>query len=75
MKVKLLMRQKGNGEAGDIVEVSQDRADFLFSVGAAEPAEAREHDPKPEAEETQKEKKPAAKTTQKKPAKTTAKRK
>ena len=42
MKVKLLKRQK-EGEAGEIVEVSPDRADFFFSVEVAEPVkEARE---------------------------------
>ena len=37
MKVKLLKRQK-EGEAGEIVEVSPDRADFFFSVEVAEPS-------------------------------------
>ena len=48
MKVKLLKRQK-EGEAGEIVEVSPDRADFFFSVEVAEPVkEARERAEKPE---------------------------
>ena len=48
MKVKLLKRQK-EGEAGEIVEVSPDRADFFFSVEVAEPVkEAREQAVKPE---------------------------
>lgn len=48
MKVKLLKRQK-EGEAGEIVEVSPDRADFFFSVEVAEPVkEAREQAAKPE---------------------------
>ena len=36
MKVKLLNRNRIDGEAGEIVEVSPDRAAFLFSVNAAE---------------------------------------
>jgi hypothetical protein len=48
MKVKLLKRQK-EGEAGEIVEVSPDRAEFFFSVEVAEPVkEAREQAVKPE---------------------------
>ena len=65
MKVKLLIRQKGNGEAGEIVEVSPDRAAFLFSVEAAEPVtEAGEQAEAPKAAEA--EKKPAAKPAAKK---------
>ena len=48
MKVKLLKRQRIDGEVGDIVEVSPDRAAFLFSVNAAEPVEAREQVETPE---------------------------
>ena len=52
MKVKLLKRQK-EGEAGEIVEVSPDRADFFFSVEVAEPVkEARERAEAPKAPET-----------------------
>ena len=70
MKVRLLIRQKGNGEAGEIVEVSPDRASFLFSVEAAEPVtEARER-----AEEPVKAEKPAAKPAAKKITKTSAKK-
>ena len=70
MKVKLLKRQKGNGEAGEIVEVSPDRAAFLFSVEAAEPVtEARER-----AETPVKAEKPAAKPAAKKTTKTSAKK-
>ena len=48
MKVKLLKRQK-DGEVGEIVEVSPDRAAFFFSVEVAEPVnEARERAEKPE---------------------------
>ena len=43
MKVKLLVRNRVDGEAGEIVEVSPDRAEFLFQAEAAEPVkEARE---------------------------------
>lgn len=67
-KVRLLKRQKGNGEAGEIVEVSPDRAEFLFSVEAAEPVtEAGEQAEAPKAAGT--EKKPAEKAK-----KTTAKK-
>ena len=66
MKVRLLVRQKGNGEAGEIVEVSQDRAAFLFSVEAAEPVtDVREQAEAPKTAEESK--------IIKKPAKTAAK--
>ena len=49
MKVKLLKRNRIDGEAGEIVEVSPDRAAFLFSVEAAESVkEAGEQAKKPE---------------------------
>lgn len=49
MKVRLLTRNRIDGEAGEIVEVSPDRAAFLFEVGGAEPVkEAREQADKPE---------------------------
>ena len=68
MKVKLLKRQK-EGEAGEIVEVSPDRADFFFSVEVAEPVkEARERAEAPKAE------KPAAKPAAKKTTKSSAKK-
>ena len=68
MKVKLLKRQK-EGEAGEIVEVSPDRADFFFSVEVAEKvAEARERAEAPKAE------KPAAKPAVKKTTKSSAKK-
>lgn len=51
MLVRLTIRNRIDGEAGEIVEVSPDRADFLFSVEAAEPVkEAREQAPEPKAE-------------------------
>ena len=68
MKVKLLKRQK-EGEAGEIVEVSPDRADFFFSVEVAEPVkEARERAEAPKAE------KPAVKPAVKKTTKSSAKK-
>ena len=39
MKAKLLKRQKVDGEAGEIVEVSPDRALFLLQNGAGEPVD------------------------------------
>ena len=43
MLIKLLKRQKVDGEAGEIVEVSPDRANFLLQNGAGElVTEARE---------------------------------
>ena len=72
MKVKLLKRQK-EGEAGEIVEVSPDRADFFFSVEVAEPVkEARERAEAPKAEKPAV--KPAAKPAAKKTTKSSAKK-
>jgi len=72
MKVKLLKRQK-EGEAGEIVEVSPDRADFFFSVEVAEPVkEARERAEAPKAEKPAE--KPAAKPAAKKTTKSSAKK-
>ena len=69
MKVRLLKRQRIDGEAGEIVEVSPDRAAFLFSAEAAEPVtKAREQAEAPKAE-GKAEKKPAAKKTTKSSAK------
>jgi len=49
MKVRLLKRNRIDGEAGEIVEVSPDRAVFLFSGEAAEPVkDAGEQAEKPE---------------------------
>ena len=39
MKVKLLVRNRIDGEAGEIVEVSPEEYTFLVSVRAAVPAE------------------------------------
>ena len=59
MKVRLLKRQRIDGEDGEIVEVSPERAAFLLQYGAAEPVtEARE-----QAEEPAKQAKTAAKKT------------
>ena len=68
MKVKLLVRNRIDGEAGEIVEVSPDRAEFLFQAEAAEPVkETRER-----AEAPAKAEKPAEKPAAKK--KTSAKK-
>lgn len=49
MQVKLLVRNKIDGEAGEIVEVSPDRAAFLLGCEAAVPVKnAREQADKPE---------------------------
>ena len=57
MKLKLLRQVKGSGKAGEIVEVSPDRAQFLLEFKLAEPVvEIREQIKAPE-------KKPAAKKT------------
>ena len=74
MKVRLLKGNRIDGAAGEIVEVSPDRADFLFSVEGAEPVkDAGEQAKKPEpkvlkrdAAETPKIVKPAKKRTTKK---------
>lgn len=58
MKVLLTQRNRIDGEAGEIVEVSPDRAAFLFSVDAAEPVPIREQIETPE-------KRTAKKTTRK----------
>lgn len=39
MKLRLTVRNRIDGEAGEIVEVSPDRAAFLLSVEAAVPVE------------------------------------
>lgn len=41
MRVKLLQSANIRHEAGEIVEVSPERAGFLFGCGAAEPIEER----------------------------------
>ena len=64
MKVRLLKRQRIDGEAGEIVEVSPERAAFLLQYGAAEQVtEAREQAEEP-AEAAKKQ--PARKATAKK---------
>ena len=56
MKVKLLRQNRIDGKAGEIVEVSPARADFLLRYGMAEPVTVREQIEAPE-------KKAAAKKT------------
>ena len=48
MKVKLLRQNRIDGKAGDIVEVSPDRALFLLRYGLAEPVTVREQIETPE---------------------------
>ena len=48
MKVLLTRQNRIDGNAGEIVEVSPERAAFLISVGIAEPAEIREQIETPE---------------------------
>ena len=70
MKLRILARQKIEGEVGTIVDVMDpDRASFLLSNGAAEPVKkAREQAKAPAKAETSAEK-PAAKKTTKSSAK------
>lgn len=42
MKVRLLRQNRIDGKAGEIVEVSTARADFLLRMNLAVPAEERE---------------------------------
>ena len=48
MKVKLLRQNRIDGKAGEIVEVSTDRAAFLFEFSMAEPVTVRERIEAPE---------------------------
>ena len=48
MKVKLTQRNRIDGEAGEIVEVSPARATFLLTYCGAEPVETREKVETPE---------------------------
>ena len=69
MKVRILIRQKVEGEAGTVCDVGPDRASFLLQCGAAEPVEeTREQVETPEKAEVKIQVKPAAK-----PAKPAAK--
>ena len=45
MKVKLIQRNRIDGEAGDIVEVSPERAAFLIHYGGAEPVSKEQAEP------------------------------
>ena len=65
IRVRILRRQKIEGEVGTIAEVTPERADFLIAGEAAvKVPDAGEQADRPEAAETRKapEKKPAAKT-------------
>lgn len=59
MKVLLTKRNRIDGESGEIVEVSPDRAAFLISVNAADPVPIKEQIDTPE-------RRSAKKTTRKK---------
>ena len=48
MKVKLLKQNRIDGKAGEIVEVSPDRAAFLLGFNLAEPVTIREQIEAPE---------------------------
>jgi ribosomal protein L9 len=48
MKVRLLKQNRIDGKAGDIVEVSPDRAAYLFEFGMAAPVTIREQIEAPE---------------------------
>lgn len=48
MKVRLLRQNRIDGRAGETVEVSPERAAFLFELNLAEPAEVREQIETPE---------------------------
>lgn len=75
MKVRILIRQKIEGEAGTIAEVDPARASFLMAYGAAEPVEEiREQVETPEKAAPAARKAPAKKTTENKTTKS-AKRK
>lgn len=54
MLVKLIRQNKIDGKAGEIVEVSPDRAAFLLQYGLAEPMEIREQIETPEKRTTKK---------------------
>ena len=48
MKLRLTRQNRIDGKAGDIVEVSPDRATFLLQFGLAEPVTVREQAETPE---------------------------
>ena len=67
MKVKLLRQNRIDGKAGEIVEVSPDRAEFLLQCNAAEPVtEVREQAKAPEKAVEKPEAKKTAKSSAKK---------
>ena len=67
MRVKLLADGR-DGRTGETVEVSPERAAFLMSIGAAEPAKAREQAGKPEEKAEKPAERPARKPAAKKAA-------
>ena len=69
MKVKLLRQNRIDGKAGEIVEVSPDRAAYLFEFGMAVPVTIREQIEAPEKKTAA-----AAKETRKTTAKKTVKK-
>ena len=52
VRVKLTRQNRIDGKAGEIVEVSTGRADFLFRFGLAEPVADREQIETPEEPKT-----------------------
>lgn len=62
MKLKLTRDNRIDGKAGDIVEVSPDRARFLLEFGMAEPVLIREQMEAPEKKTAVKRETRAAKT-------------
>lgn len=69
MKVRLLKQNRIDGNAGDIVEVSPDRAAYLFEFGMAAPVTIREQIEAPEKKTAA-----AVKETRKTSAKKTVKK-
>jgi len=65
MKIRILIRQKIEGEVGTIAEVSPDRASFLLMAGAAEEVAPGEQ-AKPEEKAAKAPAKAAKKTATKK---------
>ena len=68
MKLKLTKTNRIDGKAGDIVDVSPDRAKFLLEFGMAEPVLIREQMKAPEKKTAEKRETRAAKEE---PAETT----
>ena len=70
MKLKLTKTNRIDGKAGDIVEVSPDRAKFLLEFGMAEPVLIREQMEAPEKKTAEKRETRAAKAEPEEPKKT-----